>query len=179
MAREPLDVASPEACRGRHHQQGQNGIRQIFRQQSCKWTLNLTGKNAQSKISTQQRWLLWKHKGTEGNVQAYVLSQDSRSPHPSWEQVAGLRGTPAVATKGCYNSRHILGLKSTITYIFVYIRTRFHSLYFTSLISFCLGWNAQHIKNNLHDINGFFGTAFYSSVCYYFSFQKNKIMSLI
>lgn len=137
--------------------------------------------NVQSNILIQQRWLLWKHKGTEGNVQACVLSQESLS---STQLGASCRveGFCCYGPKGLFlfsNSRQILGIKGKVSYIFVYISTRFYSLYFTSPISFCLGWNAQHIKNNLHYINGYFGTAFYSSVCYYFSFQKNEIMSLI
>lgn len=163
------------------HQQVQNGIRQIFKQQSCKWTLNLTGKIYNLTSWSNKGGCCGNTRGQREMSRPVCLPRTVSLLNPAGSKLL-VEGYHCCGPKGLFlfsNSRQILGIKSTVSYISVHISTRFYSLYFISPISFCLGWNAQHIKNNLHYINGYFGTAFYSSVCYYFSFQKNEIMSFI
>lgn len=115
-----------------------------------------------------------------GKRPGLCISLDSLSFSPSWEQSAGLRDHCS-KTKGlflCFTSRCFLGIKVQLpTCLSSNCEILF--TYFTLLISFCLGSNAQHIKNNPYYINGYIGAAFYSCVfccsfflCFFLYFSR-------
>lgn len=132
------------------------GFRRIPGWLICKWMLKgISGiyslESQSSKAQVEQR----------EERPELCISLDSFSFCPSWEQNAGL-GDHCSGPKGqflCSTSRCFLGIKAQLP---TCLSTKCEILltYFTLLISFCLGINAQHIKNNPYFINGYIGVAF-------------------